>query len=461
LATILLYLVDEEYSSKVIQEIIDNTPVQYLDELLLCSDHEVNDLPEYCVSFDFTGAAAFFNKAIESAKSDDIIILKGCVKVKSGWINGLVNLNDKVIATPITYLLDKLHWSTQNQCMRKYAYRWDMSIYDKKDPSTEYSPSASPFCIAFSKSTFKQVGNFDELLQSDEDGEILDFSIAAWMSDCKIVVVKESKIAAPELPIPAKHNNAARIVEKWFAKYASRFYDRKGINANQYHVGSLEECSDLAGDQYLEKYMPELVNIYDLRNVGTGRTIAVVGPGPSIELFNPAIVYRHDLLIGVDYVGLLYKCDYVATFDVNVVLALRENYADNQFILPTALYNRRSLSFVSACEVAPKANICEMAEQGDLISSVHPPFINFDSSVLFATHVGLFLNASSVSVFGFDNKIINGKSHSVILDYYDDGAVWANNESTQNEFLKYEKGLRILGELATSSNIPLMRICHA
>jgi hypothetical protein len=465
MATIILYVTDKDHTNKILDEIIDRTDPDLVEEVVVCCDQdlELESRPKVSISKQDSGPIAAFDKAIGEAKSEDIILLKGCVKVKEGWTEGLIDVEDKTLASPITHVLDTNHWSTQDRCMRRYGYRWDMSLYDRPDPSHSISPSASPTCVAFKKATYDWLGGFDLEMRSDEPGEILELSIKTWMMGGQVVIAEKSRVAAPELSIPAKHNNSARIVEKWFENYSSHFYNRQGLDPNSCHIGKLNgdaKKRTVESDDYLRSKMPELLSIYKLREFATGKSVAIVGTGPSVDMINPAEVYRHDLIIGVDYIGMLFQCDFMTTFDAQIVVALREHFADNNFILPLALHNRTTSEMVSANEVAEDAIVCELARPNDSVSSIHPPFANFDNAALFAAHLALFLGARSITLFGVDNKIIGEKSHTSKIDYYDDGKLWADSDAVRREFARYEYGLDMLGRLAHSNGVPILRVNH-
>lgn len=465
MATIILYTTDSTYIDKTIDEVVDKTDSQLLEEFIVCDDNNcgIEDDRVTVLKTSNVGPAVAFDAAIKNAKSDDIVLLRGAVKVKDGWLEPLVGVPEKHLISPITHVLETSHWSTQDRCMRRYGYRWDMSLYDRPDPDHPVSPSASPVCVGFHRGCYEWLGGFDQGMRPDEPGEILELSIRTWMCGGSVLIAETSHIASPEMPIPAKFNNSARIVERWFDTFSSCFYERKNKNPDEFNIGKLGTLAKrvVSAEDYLAKMMPEMLGVYKLRNAAVGKTIAIVGTGPSIDKVNPAEIYRHDVIIGVDYMGLVFDCDYMATFDAQVVVALRERYVDPKFILPLVLHNRTTSTMVSATEVADGPIVCELARENDSVASLHPPFINFDNVALFAAHIALFLGAKSVTLFGVDNKIIGGKSHSSKIDYYDDGEVWADSETVRREFAKYEFGLDMLGKLANSVNVPLLRVNHA
>jgi len=443
MATIILYSDDP---SKTVEDIKDKTDPSLIDEIVVIDDQDL---------------AVAVDEVISGSGSSDFILLIGKVKVKEGWINGLLDVKTFTLASPVMHSLDVDHWSTQDSCMHGYGYRWDFSIYGRqKTADVMESPACCPVCVAFSRDTYDWIGGLDPMLLDDEQGHLLELSIRAWMKGGSVIVESSSKIAAPNLPIPAQHNNFARIAEKWFSEYSERFYDRHGSKSSDFNIGKIPSFSrNLSAFEYLSKFMPELLSAYSLRNKHYNKEFAVVAPGPSLDHFNLAEIYKSGVVIGADYVGMVIDCDYVTTFDLQTAVALRKKYADYQFILPLALHDRSTASLVDSASFAPEAVICELARENDSVSSVHPPFINYADPSLFALHVGMFAGASSIKLYGFDNKFIGESSHtSRIPNYYDSGDVWKDSEAVQREFSRREHGLEVLRRVSLDVSVPVARI---
>ena len=194
-----------------------------------------------------------------------------------------------------------------------------------------------------------------------------------------------------------------------------------------------------------------------LRGTAHGKRIAVVGDGPSINYTTPSMINSHDIVIGVDYIHQLFDCDYVVSQSVDVVSQLEIPFS--RLVVPIVLEHRVAGQFVSAMEVVPGAIQLELGEFGQL-EKLSPPFCNFDNTTLLALHFALFLGPSTITLFGCDNKIIDGRSHTSLLEQYESGEIWADSEQTRNKFNFYEVGLGQLGKLALQLNIPILRVGH-
>jgi hypothetical protein len=116
---------------------------------------------------------------------------------------------------------------------------------------------------------------------------------------------------------------------------------------------------------------------------------------------------------------------------------------------------------LAAAEVAPRSIQFELMRTNGIPSSQFPPFVNYDNLALTAVHFALFLGAKSVTLFGFDGKLIGEQSHTSKLEAYDDGKLWSDSESTRRRFASFEYGLDKLSKLAVSLKIPLFRVSHA
>jgi hypothetical protein len=262
-------------------------------------------------------------------------------------------------------------------------------------------------------------------------------------------------------------NNAARMVEVWLSPYAGRFFAARGISPSDVKTGRLAGLLQLQKKQvksaewFIDAIQPELGRIYDFRNSASGKSVGVVGWGYSADLVDQAVINRCDILIGVDYMGLAHECDYVITDSTNVVVELKAEYPNSSFVVPFSLIDKASASYVPSGEVVDGCVQFELMRETGKIDGVTPPFCNFEQSLHTAIQFALFLNPKSVTLFGCDNKLISGRSHSAKIGYYDDGRLWSDSEATRQRYSFFEYGIARLGNLAASLGIPLIRMNHA
>lgn len=468
--SVIIYATDDKYLGKTIDGILDRT--DGLDEIIVCDDAglDYHRTGVKVLTTNKIGRAKAWNLAAEQASGKILVFVKDKTKVGDDWATPLLRAleaHPNCLISPVVHTLDLGLWMTESSRWRRFGWRWDLNIYDRVYGGRPDSPTISSYCIVTTKEWFNHIGGFDDGMDIGS-GEDIEISLRSWLMGGGVYVCDESTISvALEIDYgPKTLNNLARIVEAWFPERASHFYNARGLKPQQLDIGRLNNLTSLYGklkrtvEWFFSNKQPELFSIYELKGSAAGKNVAVVAPGPSLDMLNLAMVQRYDIIIGVDYAGLLFDCDFVVADSVSVVTELRKKYNDNKFVTPVVLQDRGG-SWLAASEVVPMAQQFELALDGVALVSVDPPLCNFNNLALSAVHFALFLSPFSITVFGVDNKIIGGKSHTSKIDYYDNGHLWSDTESTRRRFALYEYGLDQLGRLALTAGIPLIRVNHA
>lgn len=474
MASIIIYNSNPELVNKTITDLRDKTPKSLIDEILVCDDTgSTQEIPHAeRVQSDHIGRARAWNIAVDRAKGNELVFLEGPTKFGQDWLPPLLEAikGENRIVSPIVHTLDLNLWAMEDNRWERFGWRWDLELYNRMSFQVPETPAISSYCMAITKDWFNSLGKFDGGMQGGF-GEDVEFSLRNWLFGGRCLVIEDSTVAATLRSDsgPKTTQNLTRIVEAWMPDYATYFYQSRGIDQTKVNCGRIDNLLNLRGlqkksiDWYLSYLQPELFGIYKLRGTATGKSVAVIGPSASVDMLNPAWINRHDIVIGVDYMGLLFDCDYVLTDAAHVVVELRKNYSDEKFVLPVALENRVAGRFDPAAQIAPGAIQFELGQHGSVseLTTVDPPFCNFENPTLAAVHFALYLNPEYITLFGCDNKIISGRSHSANIEYYDGGSVWADSDATRRKFAFYEFGLDRLGQLAQKSGISLFRFSHA
>lgn len=473
MASIIIYVSDTKYLERVVDDLIDKTPSSLIDEIIICDDNNSNiQIPNIkIISSKQIGRAKSWNLAAKEAVGSELVFLDGVTKVTVDWLEPLIEESkdsDKLVS-PIVHTLDPLLWSLENNHWRRFGWRWDLDFYARNYMGKSDSPSISSYCFVVSKQRLEQIGWFDDGM-THGNGEDLELSLRNWLFGGSSIVVDESRVGSV-LRSDGNINtlrNLARIVEVWMPKFTTHFYRARNIKRSDVNVGRFdnlirlqEQFQQRSIEWFLNSQQPELFGVYDLRDTAAGKSIAIVCPGPSIDMVSPAWINRHDIVIGVDYMGCAFDCDYVMTFAAHVVVELRKQYPNEKFVLPIVLENLSAGRFDPAAEIAPGSVQFELGQPDQSFSSVDPPFCNCENPLHAAIHFALFLNPESIALYGCDNKIIGDRSHSAKIEYYNDGCVWPDSEATRRKFAYYEYNLDQIGKLALARDIPLIRVGHA
>jgi hypothetical protein len=469
MASIIIYSTDKKYLDRTIDSVVDGTVKTLIDEIVVCDDTGAGDYARPGVKLQVTnriGRAKAFNQAANASPSTHLVFMRDKCKVGTNCLSRLlavVDGNPQSLVSPVTHTLDLSLWSSENSRWRRFGWRWDMNVHDRAYSNSPTSPAASTYCMVCTTEWFHEIGGFDDGMGVGA-GEDIEISLRSWLFGGSVLVNDDASIAvALEVDYePNTANNLARMVEVWLPNYAGRFYRARGLDPKMVTPGRLGNLLRLQDKQtrpvewFLTTQQPELLGVYELAGSAHGKHVAVVGPGPSLDFLPQSMINRHDLVIGVDYAGLLYDCDYVVADASHVVNELQKKYDDQKFILPVVLQERVIGQMAPTSELVPLAYQFEYGQ----IASLEPPFGNFENLVLSAVQVALFMGAATVTVYGFDNKILAGRSHTSRVEFYDGGRLWPDSEATRRRFAGYEYGLDQLGRLALSVNVPLMRVCH-
>lgn len=469
MSSIILYCMDTENIQRTIDEIIDKTPKSLVDEIIVCDDSG-SGLALQDVEIILTnrlGRAKAWNMAAKQAVGKELVFLGGPTKLSQDWLPPLLDLAraEAQLVTPVVHALDTNLWASEDTRWNRFGWRWDLGLFNRGVYSSTESPAASSHCMVIDKEWFEELGGFDDGMIAG-NGEDIELSLRSWLFGGKTVVCDDSIVSGVVRGDGTNSVcNYGRIVEAWMPEYSSFFYRARGIDPVDLDIGRIGNLLDLKRkeqrsiDWFLQSLQPELLGVPSKKGSAAGRSVAVVGSGPSMDYINPAWVNRHDIVIGVDYMGVLFDCDYVVTDAVQVVVELRKKYDNGKFVLPLVLENRVAGEYSASSEIVPGAVQFEAAKAGEHVESVDPPLMGC-SMVHAAVHFALCLDPASVTLFGCDNKIIGEKSHTTKIEYYGDGRLWTDSEAVRRRFAFFEYNLDQLGQLAIDNNIPLVRVGH-
>lgn len=467
--SIFLYAYSNRLLNKSIESIEDHTPPDV--KIIVCQDADFNISNELIVSkTDGVGRARAWNQAVAQDESDTLIFMRAPVKVSEGWMEELLALlDDKSIVSPRIYMLDTALWSSEPNCYHNVSMRWDLEPYAKNGThSGGKSPLLTSYCIALKRSWFDSLGRFDDGMLPGR-GEDIEFTLRNGLMGGSNKITQLSSVACDfEVDAsPNTINNKARIAGVWLNRYANRVYDSLNLDATAVKTGKINRLESLKEkclysiDWWVKHNIPELDEIYNLRNIANGKRVAIVAPGASIDYINSSTITSNDIIIGIDYAGLLYDCDYVMTDSVLILADLKTRYKSERFILPMELENRVAGSYVRTSDVTDVKYQYEKLPRNAIPSSASPPLCDFDQVTLSAVHLSLFLNPKTTMIFGFENGLTGGRSHTTRSEFYNDGYIYEDTESTKKLYAFNNHCLDHLGKLANNLKIPLIRINHA
>jgi hypothetical protein len=409
------------------------------------------------------GKAKTFNLGSSMANGEHLVFVTAPMKFSRGWLEALLEkCGDTEIVGAVTHTLDADFWASQPNRWKRYGWRWDLNVYDRV-PTSDESP-ALKYCYCIKKERFKQLGKFDDGM-CQGDGEDIELTLKNWLNNGRCLVADKAIVSTiiDAVEHPSTVNNLGRIIDTWFPSQKSHFLNARNIAANDINTGRLNllQPNIRNSEWFLKNIQPELKETYDLYGTGTGKSVAIVAPGPSLNTVDFSLIYKHDIIIGIDYVPTIISCNYVVSDELHAVQALLSRYNQDRMLLPLGLRNNSTGTLIRSKDVVPECSTFELAPHGYTVSDINPPFVNMGNIALSAVHLALFLKPAYISVFGLDGRLIGGASHTSKTEYYNDGKLWTDSENLKQQFALMEYGLATLGNLAHSMRIPLIRITHA
>lgn len=454
MTSIIIYANELENLDRTIDEIIDKTHEKTIGEIIICNDSgkQYHREDVKIINGDKIGRAKIFNNGIINSKHDIIVLLSSPTKLTVDWLQPILDKlenNRSALVTPEINILNTTLWSSEPNKWQKFGFRWDFELYNRPSDGDE-TPAISSYCIATRREWLINIGMFDDNMEYG-NGEDIELSIRNWLLGGKTLVAN-SRISCGYNSISSTKNKA-RISAIWFNKNNDHDTGKTNniLNIKNKCVNGIE--------WYIETKLPELGRIHKLKNSAQGKNIAIIGPGASLDYAIINSINMYDIVIGIDYSANMIKCDYVMSESLEIISELMLTYDNNEFILPTYLIDRGKL--VPTNGLVKNSYQFEMGQIGLQYNDVDPPFCNYGNTTLCALHFGLFLKPKSITIFGLDDKIIDGKSHTTKVKNHQDGKLWPDSDSTISSMMYFKTGLDHLVELATSSGVKVLRLTYA
>lgn len=463
--SVIVYNNHSKLINNTIDSILMTSPPDLLSEILIVNDaeapcdHEEDKKVKTVTIVGYKGKAVAWNVGADQCTGDILVFVKSATKFKADWLYPLMaRLNERpnrMVSAKIS-ILDSHLWATDTKTFDRFAVRYNLDLIERPSNNLPTSPILTNNCIAIKRDLFYKLGKFDEKL-SIGAGEDIEFSLRAGLNDVSLEVVDDSEIACEHEIVTGKatSDNKIKIAEKYFGSKVDLFYKSANIIKTDVEDKLDELITPVVSfDNYVSRFLPELGKIYDLFESALNKSVCVVSDGPSIDLAGD-LNSKYDIIIGADFIGNMIKCDYVYT-DRNdcIESLLKSGYKENQIISPMIIW-KDDVSSMFTMFKYPDVKILELSTYNTLPLSRLPPFLNVGCNSLTAVHIALFMNPNKIVIYGLDNKIVNGISHSIQL--YKNGSILQDDEITKQRFNYQEFLLSKLGEISKSNNIPILR----
>ena len=457
-----------------LESLVDTTNLDDITEIIICNDSgqllehvEFNPLITgsllRIIDSSNIGRAKAWDIACDQASGEQIVFVGGITKFKSEWLNYLLSdLNDNNLVSPIINVLDNNIWQSQLNKWDGFGWGWDFELKNKTN--TDQVICVSSKCFAITKKRYEFIGGFDNGMDGGA-GEDIELSYRNWIFGGECIISSNSHISsgADRKPAAQSLKNINRIVQIWMPEYQDRlkdYYADLPDTGKISNITGMEKNRVKSNKEILNKLQPELFGVYQIRDKLKGKTIGIVAPGASIDLIDRNHINRNEIIVGIDYAGLIFDCDLVISCYTDILADLADKYSMNQLLLPSVLQDRVLGKYESARDIYPDSMIFECREYGNLNVSINPPFVDIDNIAVTAINLALFMRPCLINLYGYDTRLLSGRSHTSIGGYYQDGYVLNDSESTDNKYKFEDHVMRIIGDVAIKSDIPIIRVNH-
>ena len=208
--------------------------------------------------------------------------------------------------------------------------------------------------------------------------------------------------------------------------------------------------SVISFEEYLNLNNRSIVQDRDFRRKFSGKTIAVLYPGISLYDLRPFNIYIYDYVIGIDFVGRIFKCDMVFTQELHV---LSDN--KDKIIATDHIYDRMQNKYVTLRDITDRVNIIDTTSANYDLEG-HSPYLIDSDPLVCLTHFLVSAKPRLIQILGADFKWLKGRSH-VNNSYYNGGFVKPDEKITREADISTLKNIEAISRLADTFDVKVMR----
>jgi len=415
-----------------------------------------NDILDVVYNAENETKSQFYHRISENCNTELICFLSGDIKFEEHWLAELINVVPMTgFAIPVVNDLNVNWWLAQSQVLKSPVFKWDLEFYNSTRPD---SPCIAPHCYIARTKWVKRIGNFAVFTENGH--EEIETSIRNYCYGGRVTRSDSSHISAEIGKGIRSLRNKKMIIETWLTKYSkicnmviSGLSETKIVDKLPCIEGIVESV-----DNFISYGMPELLSSYQLMLRHVGSDVCVLGCGPSMSFMPERLWLGFKVIIGVDYMAKLYKCDYVYTNDLKVIEDLSGIYKEEQFIVPAVIKDHDGKP-LNSLDVLGRASVVDVVTIGTY--NGFTPLKEFGDNSLTAVQAAVLMGAGNVVLFGDDYKLLNGCSHDSNIEEYNYGKCFPDNDWVRDGLSKREENIRVLGDILRASGINLFRMNSA
>ena len=208
-------------------------------------------------------------------------------------------------------------------------------------------------------------------------------------------------------------------------------------------------------EEYLEQNNQSIIQDRDFRRKFTGKTIAILYPGISLDDLRPLNIYLYDYVIGIDFVGRIFKCDMVFTQELHILSDLSTTYDKDKIIATDLIYDRMQNKYVSLRDITDRVHVIDTTSANYDLEG-HSPYLIDSDPLVCLTHFLVSAKPRLIQILGADFKWLKGRSH-INNPYYNGGFVKQDVKITREADVKTLKNIEAISRLADTFDVKVMR----
>lgn len=454
--SVVMYVKEASYIKQSIDDIRGFNYKYTIDSITIINDSDIDIDIDGVVVVRCINKYNTLNDVCRKLKSKYIIFCFGNIKIFSDTFDNMIaklDDNNNSFVTPLIYGLNCRFWTKCGYGYKSYGFRWDMNIIPRYDNNNIV---VHPGCFALSRIRLYNIDMFDD--QMSTDCAITELCIRNILLGGDIISCDGD--VGCDYVVSYSVKDAVRIVEQWLSSFSNRFLklipsatsviiNRDNLKSyNLYH-------KQVRSIDYLLGLMPENNKFFDLYDIATNKFIGVICDGPSSDYINSRDLLRYNLLIGVNFSAIKFQCDYAVCDDLSVASKILGKFPNTKLLMPYYIIDHTTAKYINITDIFPDCIPFQSGGSFDEIYDITCPIINYENMNISAIHLAMVMG-KNITVFGCDNKFVNGKlvnNISVENDFHNH----APSESINRLLYKYENGLKNLSNVAMKNNIIINR----
>lgn len=395
--------------------------------------------------------SASLNHIINSRAANFILFINGSAYFLPGFYEDILNFiatnKSDIVSIDSTIIDIDFNCDIDGTKTGRLSFDQDFKIIRDKNNSPDLT-IINPSAFIFDISAFRDSEGFDVPL-------VLGAETAIALS---IDLARRGRNISFYDAMPIKTDSKAFLKNEENVKYLKSQY---GFDMNtetiSHPIAERKRIADhtLSLDDYYVKYFPNFIINRDFKRKFRDKNIVVLYPGVSLEDIAPINIYHYDYVIGIDFVGRIFKCDFVFTQELHILSDLLSIYNKQFLIAPDYIYDKMQNKFILLRDVTNKVATIDTTTDKNNIMTTGLYFLD-NNPLICLTHMLISARPKKIQILGADFKWSKGKSH-ITSSYYNDGYALAENEYHRDDYTNSLKLLGNLGDLAENLGVVLMR----